>query len=67
LKHDGKLGRCYLKGVVGDQIHATFVAVAHNFRTILRKLRLFCVEILGWVSRILFIKSGEIGLLQQIA
>lgn len=26
--------RFYLKGVVGDQIHATLVAVAHNFRTI---------------------------------
>ena len=50
MKHDGKLGRCYLKGVVGDQIHATLVAAAHNFRTILRKLRSFCVEIFGWVQ-----------------
>lgn len=67
MKHDGKLGRCYLKGVIGDQIHATFVAVAHNFRIILRKLRLFCVEIFGWVSQLIFLGSGEIGLLQQVA
>lgn len=67
MKHDGKLSRCYLKGVVGDQIHATFVAVAHNFRTILRKLRLFCVESFDWVGRLVFFRSGEIGLLQQVA
>lgn len=67
MKHDGKLGRCYLKGVIGDQIHATFVAVAHNFRTILRKLRLICVEIFGWVSRLVFLGSREIELLQQVA
>lgn len=42
MKHDGKLDRCYLKGPVGDQIHALLVGIAHNFRTILRKLRLFC-------------------------
>jgi IS5 family transposase len=67
MKHEGKLGRCYLKGVIGDQIHATFVAVAHNFRTILRKLRLFCVEIFSWVSRLVVLRSEKIGLLQQVA
>jgi IS5 family transposase len=67
MKHDGKLGRCYLKGVVGDQIHATLVAVAHNFRLILRKLRLFCVEILDEIQRLLWMGSAEISLLQQVA
>ena len=67
MKHDGKLGRCYLKGVIGDQIHATFVAIAHNFRIILRKLRLFCIEIFGWVRRLVFFGSEERALLQQIA
>jgi transposase, IS5 family len=67
MKQDGKLGRCYLKGAVGDQIHATLVAVAHNFRMILRKLRLFYVEILGEVQRLIWIRSAEIGLLQQVA
>jgi IS5 family transposase len=43
MKQDGKLGRCHLKGPVGDQIHALLVGVGHNFRLILRKLRIFCV------------------------
>jgi len=47
MKQDGKLGRCHLKGAVGDQIHALLVGVGHNFRMILRKLRLFCVFFLG--------------------
>jgi len=67
MKHDGKLDRCYLKGIVGDQIHATLVAAAHNFRTILRKLRLFCVEIFDWVNSLIFLGSEAIGLLLQVA
>lgn len=55
MKQDGRLGRCYLKGPVGDQIHALLVGIGHNFRMILRKLRLFCVFILGlcqgWLMR----------------
>lgn len=43
MKQNGKLGRCHLKGPVGDQIHALLVGVGHNFRMILRKLRVFCV------------------------
>jgi IS5 family transposase len=46
-KHDGKLDRCHLKGPVGDQIHALLIGVGHNFRLILRKLRLFYVFFLG--------------------
>src|SRR3989344_2823237 len=55
MKQDGRLSRCHLKGSVGDQIHALLVGVGHNFRMILRKLRLFCVFILGlcqsWLMR----------------
>lgn len=67
MKQDGKLGRCHLKGVIGDQIHATLVAVAHNFRTILRKLRLFCVKIFGWIRSVVSLGSETIGLLRQAA
>jgi IS5 family transposase len=67
MKHDGKLGRCYLKGIVGDQIHATLVAaVAHNFRIILRKPKLFCVEILLGIRSLLSFESAEIKLLQHV-
>jgi IS5 family transposase len=47
MKQDGKLGRCYLKEVVGDQINADLIAFAHNFRTILRKLKLFASKFLS--------------------
>lgn len=67
MKHDGKLGRCYLKGVIGDQIHATFVAVAHNFRTILRKLRLFCVDLFEQIEWLVCLRYWEIDLLQLAA
>ena len=65
MKHDGKLGRCHLKGLLGDQIHATLVAAAHNFRTILRKLRFFCAEFFGWIRNLIEWRSEEISLLQQ--
>jgi len=48
MKSDGKLGRCHLKGLIGDQIHALLVGIGHNFRLILRKLRLFYVFLLNW-------------------
>ena len=67
MKQDGKLGRCYLKGAIGDQIHATLVAIAHNFRQILRKLRLFCVQIFGSIERLLFGGWTEIGRLEAAA
>ena len=50
MKSDGKLGRCYLKGTTGDKIHGLLVAIAHNFRKILRKLRFFYAWILEWVG-----------------
>lgn len=67
MKQDGKLGRCHLKGVIGDQIHATLVAVAHNFRTILRKLRVFCVKIFEWLEGVILPRSRKIELLRQAA
>lgn len=59
MKQEGKLDRCHLKGQIGDQMHALLVAVGHNFRVILRKLRLFYVYILGWVGRLLDLNELE--------
>ena len=39
-KHDGLMGRNYLKGVAGDAMNAILSAAGHNLRIILRKLRL---------------------------
>jgi IS5 family transposase len=45
MKSDGKLGRNWLKGALGDAIHAVLCGAGHNLRMILRKLRFFCVLI----------------------
>ncbi len=39
MKTDGKLGRNYLLGVLGDKINALLCGAGHNIRIILRKLR----------------------------
>jgi IS5 family transposase len=41
LKNDGLLGRNYLKGEMGDALHAILCGVGHNIRLILRRLRIF--------------------------
>ena len=43
MKNNGLLGRNYLKGTIGDAMHAILCAAGHNIRLILRKLRLFWV------------------------
>jgi IS5 family transposase len=40
-KANGRLGRNYLLGAVGDAINALLVAAGHNLRLILNWLRLF--------------------------
>ncbi|HDR8957859.1 IS5 family transposase [Burkholderia vietnamiensis] len=47
MKADGKLDRNWLKGALGDAIHAVMCGAGHNLRMILRKLRLFYVLILA--------------------
>jgi IS5 family transposase len=62
MKSDGKLGRCYLKGTTGDQMHGILVAIAHNFRMILRKLRHFYARFLKWaITEVAKIWEVEIG------
>ena len=46
MKQDSKLGRCSLKGALGDKIHALLCAVGYNLRKILRNIKaelFFCV------------------------
>jgi len=51
IKQEGKLGRCHLKGLVVNEIHAFLVGIGHNFRTILRELRYFYPFLLTWVGK----------------
>ena len=39
MKHEGKLGLCRLKGIVGDQLNALLTGVGHNLRLILNHIR----------------------------
>ncbi|MGF6537310.1 hypothetical protein OKW32_000596 [Paraburkholderia youngii] len=41
MKADGKLDRNWLKGALGDAMHAVLCGAGHNLRMILRTLRLF--------------------------
>jgi IS5 family transposase len=47
MKTDGKLDRNWLKGALGDAMHAVLCGAGHNLRMILRKLRLLCAFILA--------------------
>ena len=47
MKTDGHLGRCYLKGRDGDAANAVLTAVGHNFRLVLKWLRLLLRSILN--------------------
>lgn len=41
MKHDGRLRRNWLKGALGDALHAMLCGAGHNLRMILRAIRLF--------------------------
>jgi hypothetical protein len=50
MKQEGRLDRYYLKGPVGNEIQVRLVGIGHNFRTILKKLRLLYVILLRWME-----------------
>jgi IS5 family transposase len=47
MKSDGRLGRNFLKGALGDAMNAVLCGAGHNLRILLRKLRLFWLWILS--------------------
>lgn len=51
LKNDGRLGRNFLYGALGDKINALMVSAGYNFRLILRWLRDLFLSILQWLFR----------------
>ncbi|CAJ0807466.1 IS5 family transposase ISRso9 [Ralstonia psammae] len=46
MKADGKLDRNWLKGALGDAMHAVLCGAGHNLRMILRELRLLYALVL---------------------
>ena len=53
MKSDGKLSRNWLKGQLGDAVHAILCGAGHNIRLLLRHLRYFLVLI--WALNLCFV------------
>ena len=65
MKNDGRLGRNFLKGQMGDAINALLCGAGHNLRKILRQLALFCVQIGHFLLRLAHHKNDN-GLTQNL-
>jgi hypothetical protein len=50
LKHDNRLGRCFLKGFAGDNINLMLAAAAWNFRKWMRECASFWLVLLRALS-----------------
>lgn len=53
MKSDGRLGRNFLKGAIGDAINAILCGAGHNLRKILRKLALLCAQLCMTIRQML--------------
>jgi IS5 family transposase len=50
MKSDGLLGRNWLKGEIGDALHAVMCGAGHNLRMILARLRALYCALLAWLA-----------------
>jgi transposase, IS5 family len=50
MKADGLLAKNWLKGAVGDALHALLCGAGHNLRMILRHLRVLCLALVAWIA-----------------
>ena len=48
MKSDHRLGRCFLAGLLGDEINAVLAAAGMNFRKLLRA---FVLALVSWLSQ----------------
>ena len=49
MKADGLLVRNWLKGEIGDALHAVLCGARHNLRMILAQLRVLFVAFIDWL------------------
>jgi IS5 family transposase len=49
MKTDGLLGKNWLKGELGDAMHAVLCGAGHNLRLILAHLRVFLLALFAWL------------------
>ena len=67
MKSDGRLGRNFLKGQIGDEMNAILCAAGHNLRKILNKLRLFYAQQIWLLERMIEVALfGSIGASRQL-
>ena len=57
LKNDHRMDRCWLKGEVGDAIHAVLCAIGYNIRWLMRAILagiispvFLCLKLVGWIQ-----------------
>jgi transposase, IS5 family len=61
MKSDGRLGRNWLKGALGDALHAVLCGAGHNVRLLLRALRLFCAQPIAWLLAAVGLTLAPLG------
>lgn len=50
MKADGLLAKNWLKGALGDALHALLCGAGHDLRMILRHLRVLCLALVAWIA-----------------
>ena len=61
MKADGRLGRNWLKGALGDALHAVLCSAGHNVRLLLRALRRFCLQPIAWLLEAMALTLSPMG------
>lgn len=67
MKSDGLLGRNWLKGTLGDAMHAILCGAGHNLRMILARLRALFAALIGHLALALSVLTPAPHRIRQIA
>lgn len=59
IKHDHRMLRNYLKGVIGDKINALLAGAAFNFKKALNEIKAFVFFYVELLIKIIFLKSKD--------
>lgn len=65
MRNDGRLRRNWLKGALGDAVHAMLRGAGHNLRMTLRAIRLFCVQCFVSQLQLLIVAIQQLLLIAQ--
>lgn len=65
MRNDGRLRRNWLKGALGDAVHAMLRGAGHNLRMTLRAIRFFCVQCFVSQLQLLIVAIQQLLLIAQ--